>query len=171
MGNEINLLAVVPMREFNDEELGVIKKILEQNSIGVRIVASEVAECYGMTGEIVQAEYCFRGITTEDFEGIIIIGGPGVEKYFIDEAVLNLVEECNRAGKLVAAIDWAPVVLGKAGIMNGRKATLSPEARMEIESVGGTFTNETVTVDGNIITAKAPDDAFELGQRIVEALL
>ena len=69
-------------------------------------------------------------IDFKDFDGLVLPGGaPGFINLGNDERILNMAREMDRAGKIVAAICAAPSVLIKAGVLQGRRATVHPRER------------------------------------------
>ena len=74
----------------------------------------------------------------------------------------------NKAGKIVAAICAAPIVLERAGVLEGREFTAYPGVGEKIE--GGNFKEELVVRDGNIITSRGPATSMEFAFAIAEAL-
>jgi putative intracellular protease/amidase len=81
-------------------------------------------------------------------------------------ALTSLLKSVDRAGGKLAAICGGPMFLAHAGVLDGRRCTHSypdqPEAFAKT-----IFTNEYVTVDGNIITAQGqafPEFAVEVGK-------
>jgi len=74
-----------------------------------------------------------------------------------------------KAGKLIAAICAAPLVLGHLGILEGKRSTCYPGFETELH--GAIYTKALVEQDGQIITGKGPGAAFELGYILVERLV
>lgn len=72
------------------------------------------------------------------------------------------------AGRLIAAICAAPLVLGHLGLLKGRRATCYPG--FETELYGADYTAALVEQDGQLITGKGPGAAMELGYVLVERL-
>jgi len=66
-----------------------------------------------------------------------------------------MAREMDRAGKYVAAICAAPSVLIKAGVLQGRRATISPSGRAQVEACAK-FSEDRVVVDKNLITSRSP---------------
>lgn len=100
---------------------------------------------------------------------LILPGGmPGSSNLNACEPLKALLKEQYEAGKWVAAICAAPLVLGGLGMLNGRKATCYPSFENTLE--GATATGEPVVVDGNVITGKGPGFVFDFALCIVEAL-
>ena len=76
-----------------------------------------------------------------------------------------LVDACSR-GVLVAAICAAPMVFGRIGILEGKRATCYPGCEGDL--FGAEYTAAAVEKDGNIITACGPGASFDFGFAIVE---
>lgn len=83
---------------------------------------------------------------------------------------LELVRECHRRGKLLAAICHGPWVLISAGIMEGKRATGYVAVRDDLVNAGAEFVDVPAVRDGNIITGRVPDDLPEFCQEIIKAL-
>ncbi len=105
-----------------------------------------------------------------DFDALVLPGGaPGFINLGNDERVLRMIREMDRAGKYVAAICAAPSVLIKAGILQGRRATVHPSGEEEVASCAQ-FSADRVVVDRNIITSRSPGTAMEFALKLVELL-
>lgn len=70
--------------------------------------------------------------------------------------------------KPIAAICAAPMVLGKLGLLKGRKATCYPGFEQYLE--GAEYTGASVEKDGNIITGKGPGASMEFALAVIELL-
>lgn len=102
----------------------------------------------------------------EDMQGIILPGGmPGVKNLYAEDRVRDAVSYCMSRGLLTCAICAAPSILGRMGVLSGKKATCYPG--FEAELTGAEVTGEKVVVDGNIITAKGAGCAMDFGFAIV----
>jgi protein deglycase len=71
-------------------------------------------------------------------------------------------------GTWIGAICAAPLVLAKAGILKGRKATIHPGMEKEIE--GAVRSEEPVCLDGRIITSRGPGTAMAFALALACAL-
>lgn len=71
------------------------------------------------------------------------------------------------AGKLVAAICAAPLVLMDAGLLEGRNFTAYQSVR---EELGGGL-DERVVVDGNLITSRGAGTAMDFAMVLVARLV
>lgn len=108
-------------------------------------------------------------------EMIILPGGmPGAENLDSSRTVDEAIHACAKTGGYLCAICAAPMILGKRGLLNGKKATCFPgfEEHLSGADLSGAEIDpqETVVRDGNIITAKGMGAAFDFGIALVEAL-
>jgi 4-methyl-5(b-hydroxyethyl)-thiazole monophosphate biosynthesis len=78
------------------------------------------------------------------------------------------IAQANAQGKIIAAICAAPMVFGRMGLLNGRRATCYPGCEGDL--AGADYKATAVEQDDNIITACGPAASFEFGFTIVENL-
>ena len=80
----------------------------------------------------------------------------------------NLILRFAQEQKPIAAICAAPMVLGKLGLLKGKKATCYPGFEQYLE--GAECTGALIERDGNIITGKGPGAAMDFALAVVELL-
>lgn len=166
--NVAKALFIIAPENFKDEEYFTPKSVLEANNIEV-VTASLETEATSVGGKKQRADILLDQATT-DYDAIVFIGGAGASVYFDNPKAHSLAKEFNNQGKIVAAICIAPSTLANAGVLEGKKATVFPSEKDNLEDKGTTYTGDDVTVDGNIITANGPAAAEEFGNKIVEKL-
>ena len=160
--------AVICMNGFEEVEGLTVVDMLRRLEIDCDIVGKG-AEVTGSHGIVIKADRLLEEIKSEDYSAIILPGGlPGATNLRDDSKVISLVNEMNKAGKIVAAICAAPIVLERAGVLEGREFTAYPGVGEKIE--GGNFKEELVVRDGNIITSRGPATSLEFAFAIAEAL-
>jgi 4-methyl-5(b-hydroxyethyl)-thiazole monophosphate biosynthesis len=104
------------------------------------------------------------------YDGLIIPGGlPGATNLRDNDSVIKIVKDFNKEGKLIGAICAGPIVLQRAGIINGIKVTSYPGFDEELKD--GLYEEELVVQDRNIITARGPAVAVYFAIRILEHLI
>lgn len=105
-----------------------------------------------------------------DYDLVVLPGGiPGATNLRDDERVINLLKKQNKENKLIGAICAAPIVLGKAGLTEGKNITSYPGYEDELPNCDY-FEDEMVIVDGNIITSRGPATAMAFGYKLLEQL-
>ena len=105
-----------------------------------------------------------------DADLLLLPGGmPGAATLDKHEGLRKLLLDFAAKGKPIAAICAAPMVLGKFGLLKGRKATCYPSFEQYLE--GAECVSEPVVRDGNIITGMGPGAAMEFALAIVDLLV
>ena len=171
MNTENQVIVFIANNDFQDEEFNAVKEELESSDITVKIVAPEMDECHGVNGTVCEPHMTSDEVNTDDYSGIVYIGGPGTDQLLEHTGANALAKTFNASKKLVAAICWAPAILAHAGVLNGKKATSWSGAKDDLTKHGAQYTAEHVTVDGNIVTADGPDSAVAFGQAIIKIIM
>lgn len=155
---------------FEEMEALITADMMRRAGIDVKLV--------GVTGEYVDGAH---GITVKTDMGIADVNGtadmmvlpgglPGVDNLWACEKLRSLLTEQYNAGKYVAAICAAPSILGKLGMLDGKRAICYPGfedkltgAKVEVDAV--------VSSDGNVITSKAAGTTFDFAHKLTEVLV
>lgn len=95
-------------------------------------------------------------------------GMPGATNLNEHEGVKKALLAQFKAGKKVAAICAAPLVLGGLGIVKGKRATCYPGFEKTLK--GATYTGDLWTIDGNVITGEGSAAAFPYAYSILALL-
>lgn len=93
-----------------------------------------------------------------EFEGVIVPGGYAPDLLRRSKAVLALVAELSRQGKLVAMICHGGWVGISAGIVKGKTLTSTAAIKDDMANAGATWVDQSVVVDGNLVTSRSPAD-------------
>lgn len=119
----------------------------------VSVTGSELVESsHGVT---VKADLLFEDGDFTDADLLMLPGGmPGSANLNAHEGVRNALKAQYDAGKRVAAICAAPMVLGSIGILEGKRATCSPGFQTYL--TGATYTGNLFEEDGLVTTGEGP---------------
>lgn len=162
--------AVIILAEgFEDIETVTPIDILRRAGIDVTVAGLSEIKVRGARGTTVVADKLL-GDAGSDFDLCVLPGGSGAAKLAASKTVGSLVMDMYSKGKVIAAICAAPaLVLSPLGILKGKKATSFPgeKANMDKEAI---YKEDSVVVDGNIITSRAPGTALLFSLAIVEKL-
>lgn len=169
------VLFVIAPENFRDEELLVPKAVLEKAGNQVVVASLDRKVCVGVLGARVMPAITVREAKPFLFSAIVIVGGPGSPALWRDQSVLSLVQGFFSEKKVVGGICLGPVVLAKAGILRGRKATVwsdihDKKAVKILEENGATYLPTPVVRDGILVTADGPESAQKFGEKLVEVL-
>jgi deglycase len=107
----------------------------------------------------------------DEYAALVLPGGvANPDALRLDEGAVGFTRDFLASGKPLAAICHAPWTLVEAGVLKGRTLTSWPSLRTDITNAGGTWTDEKVVVDGNLITSRNPDDIPAFVSALVESL-
>ncbi|MFH1641978.1 MAG: DJ-1/PfpI family protein [Nanoarchaeota archaeon] len=165
-----NIVMIIAPNSYRDEELTEPKTMLEKAGFDVAIASKGVKTATGKLGGSTQVDLDISEMDVTNYDSIIFVGGPGSNVYFDDPVAHSIVKKAHDQNKIIAAICIAPSILANAGVLQGKKATSFPTQEKNLVSKGALYTNEDVTVDGNIITANGPDAAAKFGETIIKIL-
>jgi 4-methyl-5(b-hydroxyethyl)-thiazole monophosphate biosynthesis len=120
----------------------------------------------GSHGIFVEADLLPEEVKLDEVTMAIFPGGmPGATNIdshpFTDKAI----DAVTKNGGRLAAICAAPLVLGRRGLLDGKRATCYPG--FEGELTGALVTGEGVVTDGSITTAKGMGVALEFAKELV----
>jgi len=169
----MKLLVVIAPERFRDEELFEPLSLFQKAGIAYDIASAKAGTCTGMLGGRCDATLDFARVRADGYDGIVVIGGTGSPEFLWGHSKLHaLVAEFANSGRLVAAICLSPVVLARAGVLRGKRATVSrmADSVAEMRKGGVDLRNDAVVIDGNFITANGPAAARRFGEEIVAVL-
>lgn len=170
MESEQKMVYVFLANGFEEIEALTAVDLLRRADIQVKTVSvMEDRLVYGSRGVGVEADILFREGNYEKCAMLILPGGmPGTTNLCNHRELNEELKNFYAAGKPIAAICAAPMVLGRAGLLGGHKATIY--SGMEEELIGAVPVDEKVVVSGNIITSKGPGTAMDFALSIIEYL-
>lgn len=152
------------------EEIETIAPIDLLRRAEVEVVIASVAGeklVKGRGGVVIEAEVTLNEVAAQPFDLLFIPGGPGVMALRADGRAAKLAQAFAQAGKPVAAICAAPLILKDAGLLAGKRFTAHYSVHGDLPGVLG---NERVAQDGRIITSRGPGTAVEFGLALVREL-
>ena len=133
----------------------------------------------GVTGDIVhgahnidvKADISVSEIELSDsLDGIILPGGmPGADNLDKSTCVQDAIDFCAQRGKIISAICAAPFILGKKGLLRGKRATCFPGFEELLD--GADIVETGVVKADNIITARGAGVAWEFGAEIAASIV
>lgn len=122
----------------------------------------------GAHGVMIKADFCIDEVRIDSMDMLILPGGSGHKNLEKCDILMKNVKKFQEKGKYLCAICAAPTILGRQGILKGKKATCFPG--MEEGLAGATYTGAEAEWDGNIITGRSAGCAIPFALRIIEAI-
>lgn len=172
---EKKIAMIIAFRNFRDVEYFVPKEILEKAGAEVKTASNKKGTAIGADGGDTEVDFLVSEINPADFDAVVFVGGPGCLESLDNEDSYKVAKETISQNKILASICISPVILAKAGVLEGKKATVWSSVMERgpikiLEEYGAKYQNEPVVIDGKIITASGPDAAREFGEAIKELL-
>ncbi len=167
------ILLVIAQHKFRDEEFEHPKTVFGQEGFSVSVAAPEKKEATGMKGAKIMPDLTISDAAMQQYDAVVVVGGGGAREYlWNNQTLFNILNAHYAAGKPVAAICIAPVVLAQAGLLKGVSATVykEPETLAEFAKYGVKLEEKDVVVSGRIVTANGPTAARAFGHAVAALL-
>jgi protease I len=144
---------------------------LKEAGVEVTVVGSGRKQQFaGKPATEVNVDASAEDISAADFDGIVIPGGYAPDMMRRYPAMVRLVADFDKAGKLVAAICHAGWMLASANVLKGRKVTSFFAIKDDMVNAGADWQDAAVVVDKNLVTSRTPDDLPMFMPAILEVL-
>lgn len=122
-------------------------------------------------GDTQQVDVPVADADIDDYVALVLPGGvANPDALRQDDDAVDFVRAFVGSGKPVAAICHAPWTLVEAGVLAGRRLTSWPSLQTDIKNAGGSWVDEEVVVDQNLITSRNPDDIPAFNSAVLDAL-
>lgn len=121
----------------------------------------------GSHGIMTVCDKLIEQVNFDSADMLVLPGGmPGTLNLELCEPLMDQVHGFNTSKKGLAAICAAPTVFGKAGLLQGKKATCYPG--MEGDLLGANVSTDAVCHDGHIITSRGLGTAIPFALEIIK---
>jgi len=177
MGNSLNgcKVAILAVDGFEQAELVEPQRALKEAGAQVDIVSQKPGQLQGFkhvdTADKVTVDVTSAAANAADYEALVLPGGVvNSDAIRLDAKAQSFVKEADQAKKPIAVIchgGWLPI---SAGIIAGRTMTSWPSLQDDVRNAGGTWVDQEVQIDGNLITSRKPDDLPAFNKALIEAL-
>jgi protein deglycase len=152
------------------EEIEAITPIDVLRRAGAKVTLAAVGDemlVKGRSGITVQADVLLANVSPDDFDVLLLPGGPGVKALREDGRPAQLAARFHAAEKVVAAICAAPTVLHDADLLSGKRFTAHFSVHGELPTALG---DERVITDGFLTTSRGAGTALDFSLELVRRL-
>lgn len=153
------------------EAISVIDILRRTPDVIVHICSTGNQFVTGAHGIVIKSDLRidYIDLFTDTYDLVYIPGGmPGAESLRDNEKVIELINKYYKDDTKIAAICAGPIVLERAGLLEGEVGTSYPGFENELSFKE--YKEELVVVSDNIITSRGPGTSMELGFVILEEL-
>ncbi|GEM_PF-1781682 len=150
-----------------DKEIIIIRKTLERAGHTVKLASLTRNSILTKEGTEFKPDFAIFEVNPDFFNAVFVVG-EGAAELVGRRNILSIVRAIALRGKICGGITNGPLVLGAAGILGGKKATVYPkrEAIKELIQDNAKYSNEHVVSDGNIVTADDPESVEDFVKEI-----
>jgi protease I len=142
-----------------------------EGGLQVNFVAAEAKKEYdSKEGYPCVSEIAAAQAEAGDYDCMIVPGGFAPDFMRRSADVIKFANDMVDAGRVVAAICHGGWLLCSTKIYKGRKATCFMAIKDDIINAGAEYIDDECVVDGNLITARKPDDLPAFCLAVIHAL-
>jgi protease I len=165
-------IAILAEELYQDLELWYPLLRLRGLGAEVLVVGSGSARVYkGKFGYPVEVDKSATEVTADQFDAVLIPGGYAPDHMRRYPAMVQLVRDAARKGKVVAAICHGGWMLASAEVIQGKTVTAFFAIKDDLVHAGARFVDVEVAVDGNLITSRKPEDLPAFCRAVIAALV
>ena len=165
-------VAILSTMGFEKIELTGVRDALVEAGATVHIIAPE--------GEAIRAfefpdwadelpvDQTLATASANNYDALYIPGGiinPDLLR--LDERAIDFVRAFVDADKPIGSMCHGPWLLVSADAVRGRRIASWPSLKDDLTNAGATWADEAAVVDGNIVTARNPDDIPEFNSTLI----
>jgi putative intracellular protease/amidase len=158
-------------KDFRDESLSALKLVFDRWGVRYSIASYANGMCVGYHGAEVKPDISAHKIDTNDFDGIVLVDGPGIEEMRLFEyrPLLDVLLMFNNKQKYIGTIGNAVKIMARANIVKDRKVAMprEEEARRLVLLFHGIPSEKSLEVSNNIFTIR---DSVGIEEQLQELL-
>lgn len=164
-------IAILAENLYEDLELWYPLLRFKEAGAQVTVVGSGSApEHTSKHGYPVPVDRFAHQVEAAAFDAVVIPGGYAPDRMRRHAAMVALVREAARQGKVVAAICHGGWLLASAEVLQGKTVTGFFAIKDDLVHAGANYVDREVVVDGNFITSRKPEDLPAFCRAIIDVL-
>ena len=164
------VLIVIPQSDFQDKEYTTVRDALNAAGCQVAVATRDHAAAVGVSGTSVTPDVLLgrsRLPTTRRWSSS---AARGAENLYNLESARNVAIDAVKENRVLGAICLAPVILARAGVLEGRRATVYYFRLARTHQERRRIHRRKREVDGRIITGNGPEASSEFAAAVLSAL-
>ena len=167
----LKVLFLVATKGFQDEELEKPRKVLEAAGAEIVVATLSGGAASGQAATVAETLSIMEARPTE-YAGAVVVGGPGAPDLWGNGIAHKFFRMAAHDGKPVGAISLGVGLLAKAGLLEGKPATIwvTPDGLRALKEGGARYEKKPVVVATGVVTADGPASAESFGNIFLELL-
>jgi protease I len=168
-------IAVLATDGFEQVELTEPVKALRAEGAVVTIVSLKGGEIQGMNhhdkGDKTKVDKELSQVRADEFDALVLPGGvANPDTLRANKDAVAFVKHFVSSGKPISAICHGPWTLIEADAVRGKKVTSWPSLQTDLKNAGAHWVDQSVVVDGNLVTSRKPDDLKDFNRETIAAI-
>jgi protease I len=169
-------VAIIATDFFEEAELVKPRDALREAGADVKVYSTGTDPIQAVEGDTTPTQKVDVDGTLDDLDvsavdAVIVPGGTiNADHIRVEERAQDIVRQAMADELPLAVICHGPWLLVSAGLAEGRRLTSYPSLADDVRNAGGTWVDEEVVVDGNLITSRNPDDLPAFIKALEDAL-
>jgi protease I len=156
-------IAVLAADGFEQAELKTPMAALADAGAAITVVSLRRGRIRGMhmhqPGDLVRVDRAIDDAQAADYDGLLIPGGYiSPDSLRQSSLVRAFVRQVDAAGKPIALLSQAPLILVSAGLAPQRTLTSWPGIRDDVVNAGATWLNHAVVRDAHVLSGRGTQD-------------
>ena len=157
-------VAIIATDHVEESELVQPRDALVAAGAEVKIYSSGTDPIQAVEGDTekkgtIEVDGTFDDLDPATIDALVVPGGTvNADTIRTEDRARKIVQAVDEAGRPLAVICHGPWLLISASLVDGRRLTSYPSIADDVRNAGGTWVDEQVVVDDNLITSRNPGD-------------
>jgi protease I len=166
-------IAILVTDGFEQVELLKPREALDEAGAETKVVSPKSGKVKGWNftdwGKEVSVDEELNNANPNDFDALLLPGGViNPDKLRMQPEAVAFVKSFFDSNKPVAAICHGPWTVIEAGAARGRRIASWPSLKTDIRNAGAEWMDQEAVVDGNLVSARKPDDIPAFNRAMIE---
>lgn len=166
-------VAILVTDGFEQVEMTEPRKALDQAGAETKVVSPKRDRVRGWNftdwGNDVPVDVPLNVARSQDFDALLQPGGViNPDSLRMNTEAVAFMKAFFDAGKPVAAICHGPWMIIEADAARGKRIASWPSLKTDLRNAGATWVDEECVVDGNLVSARKPDDIPAFNRGMIE---
>lgn len=168
-------IAILVTNGFEQVELTGPREALDEAGATTKIVSTQRGKVQGFHHDTKADQFdidlTFDEADPEDFDAVLLPGGVyNADQLRMVPQAQQFVRQMQQQDKPIAVICHGAWLLVSSGLAHGRTLTSWPTLQDDIRNAGGTWIDQDVVVDKNIVSSRKPADIPAFNNKMLELL-
>lgn len=163
-------VAVVVTDLVEDVEYTEPVEAIKAAGHNVTTIGFEEGTVEGKHGTKITIDKSIADVKPEDFDALFIPGGFSPDQLRADQRFVDFTKVFLAKNKLTASICHGPQLMIQTGLVHGRTMTSYLTVQPDLYYAGARIEDESVVIDGSLITSREPKDIPAFNEAVVKAL-